>query len=79
MAAVRNPAHLGCDAAPGLGLPVEKQKKYWGMTNFSLDKFLNSVIFEVQSESVTLSVDYLISSAQTGTPCLGFSFGVDSH
>jgi hypothetical protein len=30
-------------------------------------------MFDVQSESVTLSVDYLISSTQVGlTSCLGF-------
>lgn len=39
---------------------------------FSLDNCLKSFILVVQSESVTLSVDYLISSAQAGFTCLGF-------
>jgi len=43
--------------------------------HFSLDNTHKSVTLVVQSESVTLSVDYLISSAQTGTTCLGFSLG----
>jgi len=34
---------------------------------FSLDKTTELVILLLQSESVTLSVDYLISSAQAGT------------
>ena len=42
---------------------------------FSLDKIAKFVMLVVQSESVTLSVDYLISSAQAGTTCLGFSLG----
>jgi len=38
-------------------------------------------MFDVQSESVTLSVDYLISSAQVGlTTCLGFLLSlINSH
>ena len=43
--------------------------------DFSLDKIAKFVMLVVQSESVTLSVDYLISSAQAGTTCLGFFCG----
>ena len=41
--------------------------------HFFLDNLGKTVMFDVQSESVTLSVDYLISSTQVGlTTCLGF-------
>lgn len=39
---------------------------------FLLTFFRIKVIFKTQSESVTLSVDYLISSTQAGFTCLGF-------
>jgi hypothetical protein len=42
---------------------------------FFLDNYLKIHILVVQSESVTLSVDYLISSAQAGSTCLGFFLG----
>ena len=43
------------------------------MKLFFLTKPLEKVMMLVQSESVTLSVDYLISSAQAGRKtCLGF-------
>ena len=51
---------------------VQNSLKY---PHFSLDNISKSVTLVVQSESVTLSVDYLISSAQAGTTCLGFSLG----
>lgn len=45
----------------------------WKSLFFPLDRFFRIVILISQSESVTLSVDYLISSAQAGrATCLGF-------
>ena len=59
-----------------VGCEGRGQKK----THFFLDIWMEFVMLGVQSESVTLSVDYLISSAQVGlTTCLGFSMPVISY
>jgi hypothetical protein len=47
--------------------------------HFLLDKNLINVKFIVQSESVTLSVDYLISSTQAGNLLLGFFYSPKSR
>ena len=60
------------------GWPRERQKNVENLL-FPLDTFLRFIIFISQSESVTLSVDYLISSAQAGrATCLGFFMWYDS-
>jgi hypothetical protein len=58
-------------------LDVIRPQNYCIKRHFFLDKATACVKFKLQSESVTLSVDYLISSAQAGSaPAWVFLLGL---
>lgn|GEM_PF-6712390 len=58
-------------------LDVIRPQNYCIKGHFFLDKATACVRFRLQSESVTLSVDYLISSAQAGSaPAWVFLLGL---